>query len=85
MIYRQRNQIVHNATYDKTLIEFNIAQIKSIVLMVLYDLLNGLKKEESLEKIIMDYYIQAEQDIYLATKDDSYLFIDKFKKDTHES
>ena len=29
MIYRQRNQIVHNARYDKTLIEYNIAQIKS--------------------------------------------------------
>lgn len=77
MIYRQRNQIVHNATYDKTLIEFNIAQIQSIVTMVIYDILHGLKNEPSLSNVIMDIYVKTEQDIYLATKDENFLFIEK--------
>ena len=79
MIYRQRNQIVHNATFDETLIEFNIAQIQSIVTMVLYDLINGLKSEPSLKNVILDSYIKAEQDLYLANREDNYLFIEKFK------
>lgn len=77
MIYRQRNQIVHNARYDKTLIEYNIAQIKSIVTMVLVDLLKSLEKGTSLKDVIMDYYIKYEQDFYLATKDPNYCFIEK--------
>ena len=77
MIYRQRNQIVHNATYDKTLIEFNIAQIQSIVTMVIYDILHGLKNEPSLSNVIIDIYVKTEQDIYLATKDENFLFIEK--------
>lgn len=75
MIYRQRNQIVHNATYDETMIKFNIAQIKSITTIVIYDLFKGLKEKKSLDKAILDIYIQAEQDIYLATNDKNYLFI----------
>ena len=75
LIYRQRNQIVHNATYDETMIDFNIAQIKSITTIVLYDLFNALKVNKSLEKAILDKYIQSEQDKFLATKDKDYLFI----------
>lgn len=84
MIYRQRNQIVHNATFDKTLMEFNIAQIKSIVTMVLFDLLNGLKNEPSLKNVILDSYIKAEQDLYLANSENNYLFIEKFKNTDYE-
>lgn len=77
MIYRQRNQIVHNARYDKTLIEYNIAQIKSIVTIVLVDLLNALEHSNSLKDVIMNFYIKYEQDVYLATKDPNYCFMEK--------
>lgn len=75
LIYRQRNQIVHNATYDETMIEFNISQIKSITTIVLYDLFNALKVKKSLEKAILDIYIQSEQDLFLAKNDHNYLFM----------
>ena len=75
LIYRQRNQIVHNATYDETMIEFNISQIKSIATIVLYDLFNALKVKKSLEKAILDIYIQSEQDLFLAKNDHNYLFM----------
>ena len=86
MIYRQRNQIVHNATFDKTLMEFNIAQIKSIVTMVLFGLLNGLKNEPSLKNVILDslYQSRTEQDLYLANSENNYLFIEKFKNTDYE-
>lgn len=77
MIYRQRNQIVHNAVYDKNLIELNIARMKSIATIILFDLLNGMKTKKNLKSVAMDFYIKAEQDMYLAEKDSEYLFIKK--------
>lgn len=79
MIYRQRNQIVHNAKYDNTLIEYNIAQVQSITTIVLSVLLNEINEYCSIKDVALDFYIKSEQDIYLATKEDDYLFVDKLK------
>lgn len=79
MIYRQRNQIVHNAKYDNTLIEYNIAQAQSITTIVLSVLVNEINEHSSIKDVALDFYIRSEQDIYLATKEDDYLFVDKLK------
>lgn len=79
MIYRQRNQIVHNAKYDNTLIEYNIAQAQSITTIVLSVLVNEINENSSIKDVALDFYIRSEQDIYLATKEDDYLFVDKLK------
>lgn len=79
MIYRQRNQIVHNAKYDNTLIEYNIAQAQSITTIVLSVLVNEINEHSSIKDVALDFYIRLEQDIYLATKEDDYLFVDKLK------
>ena len=79
MIYRQRNQIVHNAKYDNTLIEYNIAQAQSITTMVLSVLVNEINEHSSIKDVALDFYIRSEQDIYLATKEDDYLFVEKLK------
>lgn len=77
MIYRQRNQIVHNAVYDKNLIELNVARVKSIATIVLVDLFNGIKNTKNLKTVAMDFYIKAEQDMYLAEKVSEYSFVQK--------
>ena len=79
MIYRQRNQIVHNAKYDNTLIEYNIAQAQSITTIVLFVLVNEINEHSSIKDVTLDFYIRSEQDIYLATKEHDYLFVDKLK------
>ena len=79
MIYRQRNQIVHNAKYDNTLIEYNIAQAQSITTIVLSVLVKEINEHSSIKDVALDFYIRSEQDIYLATKEDDYLFVDKLK------
>ena len=79
MIYRQRNQIVHNAKYDNTLIEYNIAQAQSITTIVLSVLVNEINEHFSIKDVALDFYIKSEQDIYLATKEDDYLFVEKLK------
>ena len=79
MIYRQRNQIVHNAKYDNTLIEYNIAQAQSITTIVLSVLVNEINEHSSIKDVALDFYIRSEQDIYLATKEHDYLFVDKLK------
>ena len=79
MIYRQRNQIVHNAKYDNTLIEYNIAQAQSITTIVLSVLVNEINEHSSIKDVALDFYIRSEQDIYLATKEDDYLFVEKLK------
>ena len=79
MIYRQRNQIVHNAKYDNTLIEYNIAQAQSITTIVLFVLVNEINEHSSIKDVALDFYIRSEQDIYLATKEHDYLFVDKLK------
>ena len=79
MIYRQRNQIVHNAKYDNTLIEYNIAQVQSITTIVLSVLVNEINEHCSIKDVALDFYIKSEQDIYLATKEDDYLFVEKLK------
>ena len=65
MLYRQRNQIVHNAIYEKTLVEFNITQIKSIVVAVLFDFIEGLKKEKSINAFLMNMYVNSEKNLHL--------------------
>lgn len=79
MIYRQRNQIVHNAKYDNTLIEYIIAQAQSVTTIVLSVLVNEINEHTSIKDVALDFYIRSEQDIYLATKEDDYLFVDKLK------
>lgn len=79
MIYRQRNQIVHNAKYDNTLIEYNIAQAQSITTIVLSALVNEINEHSSIKDVALDFYIRSEQDIYLATKEHDYLFVEKLK------
>ena len=79
MIYRQRNQIVHNAKYDNTLIEYNIAQAQSITTIVLSILVNEINEHSSIKDVALDFYIRSEQDIYLATKEHDYLFVEKLK------
>ena len=79
MIYRQRNQIVHNAKYDNTLIEYNIAQAQSITTIVLSVLVNEINEHSSIKDVALDFYIRSEQDIYLATKEHDYLFVEKLK------
>ncbi len=79
MIYRQRNQIVHNAKYDNTLIEYNIAQVQSITTIVLSVLVNEINEHSSIKDVALDFYIRSEQDIYLATKEHDYLFVEKLK------
>ena len=77
MIYRQRNQIVHNASFDEILIDFHINQLKSITTIIFYDLFKIMKSGKNLEQSVLDIYLNSEQDIYLATKDKEYLFIKK--------
>ena len=76
MLYRQRNQIVHNASYDKNLMEFYIAQIKSITTIVLCTIVYSLKNAKSLEKVLLNLYIDSEKNIYSLLKDKDFNFID---------
>lgn len=75
MIYRQRNQIVHNASFDEIFIDFHINQLKSIVTIIFYDLFKIMNTGKNLEKSVLDIYLHSEQNIYLATKDKEYTFI----------
>ncbi len=77
MIYRQRNQIVHNASFDEILIDFHINQLQSITTIIFYDLFKIMKTGKNLEQSVLDIYLNSEQDIYLTTKDKAYLFIKK--------
>lgn len=73
MLYRQRNQIVHNAIYDKTLVEFNIIQIKSIVMAVLFDFIEGVKNEKSINNFLMNMYVNSEKYLHLMKHDGGYI------------
>ena len=53
MIYRQRNQIVHNASFDEILIDFHINQLKSITTIIFYDLFKIMKSGKNLEQSVL--------------------------------
>ena len=61
MIYRQRNQIVHKASYDNSLLDYYISKLQFVVMVFLRDLIVNLPKEKSLNNFILNQYIKSEK------------------------
>ena len=61
MIYRQRNQIVHKASYDNSLLDYYISKLQFVVMVFLRDLIVNLPKEKSLNNFILNQYMKSEK------------------------
>lgn len=61
MIYRQRNQIVHKASYDNSLLDYYISKLQFVVMVFLRDLIVNLPKEKSINNFILNQYIKTEK------------------------
>lgn len=61
MIYRQRNQIVHKASYDTTLLNFYISKLQFVTTVFLRDLIANMPNEKSINNFILNQYIKVEK------------------------
>ena len=61
MIYRQRNQIVHKASYDNTLLNYYISKLQFVATVFLRDLLVNIPKDRSIDNFILNQYIKVEK------------------------
>lgn len=61
MIYRQRNQIVHKASYDTTLLNYYISKLQFVTTVFLRDLIANMPNEKSINNFILNQYIKVEK------------------------
>lgn len=61
MIYRQRNQIVHKASYDNTLLNYYISKLQFVATVFLKDLIANIPEEKSINNFILNQFIKVEK------------------------
>ena len=79
MSVHTNNIVIYKTKKSGYRCECNITQAQSITTIVLSILVNEINEHSSIKDVALDFYIRSEQDIYLATKEHDYLFVEKLK------